>query len=116
MGGFFRRVAAGSNVDQHLPVLSDAHEQLTGIPRSYERCMRAIDLLLERGIRMEVKCPAMTINVDELPKIQEWARTKGPKFRTDHNILPQEKGGTEPLHFSLRPRMCSNCRSVLIRA
>lgn len=82
----------------------ETYEKLTGIPRSYERCMRAIDLLLERGVKMEVKCPAMTITLDELPKIQAWARSKGLKFRTDHNIMPQEKGGTQPLQLQLAPK------------
>jgi radical SAM protein with 4Fe4S-binding SPASM domain len=82
----------------------DSYERLTGIPRSYERCMRAIDLLLDRGVKMEVKCPAMTITLDELPVIQAWARSKGLKFRTDHNIMPQEKGGTQPLQLQLAPK------------
>jgi radical SAM protein with 4Fe4S-binding SPASM domain len=80
------------------------YERLTGIPRSYERCMRAVDLLLERGVNMEIKCPAMTITLGDLPKIQAWAKSKGLRFRTDHNILPQEKGGTQPLQLQLSPK------------
>ncbi len=81
----------------------ESYERLTGIPRSYERCMRAVDLLLERGVPMELKCPAMTITKDELPLIKAWAASKGLRFRTDHNIMPQEKGGLQPLQLQLSP-------------
>lgn len=81
----------------------ESYERLTGIPRSYDRCMRAVDLLLERGVHIETKCPAMTITLEDLPKIKKWAQEKGISFRTDHNIMPQEKGGTQPLQLQLAP-------------
>jgi radical SAM protein with 4Fe4S-binding SPASM domain len=81
----------------------ESYEKLTGIPKSFERVMRAIDLLLERGLVFDLKCPAMTITADELPAMQAFARAKGIRFRTDYSIIPQEKGDTGPLQLQLAP-------------
>jgi radical SAM protein with 4Fe4S-binding SPASM domain len=82
----------------------ESYERLTGIPKSYERVMRAIDLLLERGIAFDLKCPAMTITAEELPAMQAFAKAKGIRFRTDYSIIPQEKGDTGPLQLQLGPQ------------
>ena len=82
----------------------ESYERLTGIPKSYERVMRAIDLLLERGILFDLKCPAMTITADELPAMQAFAKAKGIRFRTDYSMIPQEKGNLAPLSFQLSPQ------------
>jgi radical SAM protein with 4Fe4S-binding SPASM domain len=82
----------------------ESYERLTGIPKSYERVMRAIDLLLEREINFDLKCPAMTITADELPAMQAFAKARGIRFRTDYSMIPQEKGETTPLQFQLAPQ------------
>lgn len=82
----------------------ESYERLTGIPRSYERVMRAIELLLEREIAFDLKCPAMTITADELPAMQAFAKARGIRFRTDYSMIPQEKGATAPLEFQLAPQ------------
>jgi len=82
----------------------ESYERLTGIPKSYERVMRAIDLLLERGLSFDLKCPAMTITAEELPAMQAFAKSKGVRFRTDFSIIPQEKGNTVPLQLQLAPQ------------
>src|SRR5439155_23363128 len=33
----------------------ETYEQLTGIPGSFDKCMRGIDLLLERGLPLKLK-------------------------------------------------------------
>ena len=82
----------------------ESYEQLTGIPKSYERVMRAIDLLLERRIVFDLKCPAMTITAAELPAMQAFAKSKGIRFRTDYSMIPQEKGDAAPLKLQLSPQ------------
>ncbi|HEY2853467.1 MAG TPA: radical SAM protein [Gemmatimonadaceae bacterium] len=82
---------------------AESYERLTGIPKSYERVMRAIDLLIERGISFDLKCPAMTITAEELPAMQAFAKARGIRFRTDYSIIPQEKGDTGPLQLQLGP-------------
>lgn len=82
----------------------ETYESLTGIPRSHERCYRAVDLLLARGVPVELKCPVLTITAEELPAMKAYAESRGVKFRTDHNIMPQEKGDSAPLQLQLSPR------------
>jgi radical SAM protein with 4Fe4S-binding SPASM domain len=80
-----------------------SYERLTGIPNSYERCVRAIDLLLARGVPVELKCPAMTITADELPAMRALAASKGISFRYDTSVMPQERGEVTPLQLQLTP-------------
>jgi radical SAM protein with 4Fe4S-binding SPASM domain len=85
--------------------LSDErYEKVTGIPRAFTRVDRAIDLLLERGIRVELKCPAMTLTADELPAMQRYAAARGIEFRYDPIITPQEKGDVRPMQLQLAPK------------
>lgn len=81
-----------------------SYERVTGIPNSYERCVRAIDLLLERGIKLDLKCPAMSVTVDDLPAMKAFAAARGIKFRYDSSIMPEERGSVQPLALQLAPK------------
>ena len=83
---------------------AETYERLTGIPNSFSRFVRNVDLLLSRGIKIDLKCPAMTITADELPAMAEFAARRGVKFRSDYNIMPQEKGDATPLQLMLAPK------------
>lgn len=85
----------------------ESYEKLTGIPKSFERVMRAIDLLLERGINFDLKCPAMTLTASEIPAMKAYAEARGIRFRTDYSMIPQEKGSHEPLGYQLSPEAVS---------
>jgi radical SAM protein with 4Fe4S-binding SPASM domain len=82
----------------------ERYEKVTGIPNAFRRVDRAIDLLLERGIRVELKCPAMTNTVAELPAMQAYAAARGIEFKYDPIITPQEKGNVSPMQLQLAPR------------
>jgi radical SAM protein with 4Fe4S-binding SPASM domain len=82
----------------------ESYEKVTGIPNAFSRVDRAIDLLLDRGIRVELKCPAMTLTVDELPAMKAYAAARGIEFRYDPIITPQEKGDTRPMRLQLAPK------------
>lgn len=85
--------------------LSDKrYEEVTGIPNAYTRVMRALDLLGERNLRYELKCPAMTLTVDEIPAMKALAESRGVRFRYDTIISPQEKGAVSPLQLQLAPK------------
>jgi len=85
--------------------LSDErYQRVTGIPNAFRRVDRAVDLLLERGIRVELKCPALTLTVDELPRMKEYAKQRGIEFRYDPIITPQEKGDVKPMQLQLAPK------------
>jgi len=85
--------------------LSNArYETVTRVPNAYDRVMRAVDLLVERGIKVDLKCPAMTLTVDELPALKEIAAAKGATFRYDPVIVPHENGDAAPVRLQLAPK------------
>lgn len=81
----------------------ETYEAVTQIPNSYDRCMRAIDLLRERGIKLDLKVPAMSPTVSDIPQLRELAKQHGVKFRFDTMIVPQEDGNARPLNLQLTP-------------
>lgn len=82
----------------------ERYESVTGIPKAFNRVDRAIDLLLERGIKVELKCPAMALTVDELPAMKAYAAARGIEFRYDPIMTPQEKGDVKPMQLQLAPK------------
>src|SRR4051812_11191227 len=91
----------------------ESYERVTGIPKSYQRVMRAIDLLLERGIEFDLKCPAMTVTASEIPAMMAFAKAKGVRFRTDYSIIPQEKGDLAPMSLQLGPQEVMDLQKTL---
>lgn len=93
------------NVSISLYGLSDErYLAVTGIPNAFKRVTRAIDLLVARGVRTELKCPAMTLTVDELPAMKAFAEARGLTFRYDPIMSPEEKGSSAPLQLQLAPK------------
>jgi radical SAM protein with 4Fe4S-binding SPASM domain len=84
------------------------YERITGIPGSHARCLRGIDLLLERGLKLKLKTIAMSLNVHELPAMQEFADRLGIDFRYDPMVSAQLDGGKAPLSVRLSPEEIVN--------
>jgi radical SAM protein with 4Fe4S-binding SPASM domain len=82
----------------------EAYRRVTNIPTAFRRVMRAIDLLLDRGIRVDLKCPAFTLTVDDIPAMRKFAESKGVPFRFDEIITPREDGGAQPVALQLAPK------------
>src|SRR6188472_3885750 len=51
----------------------ETYERLTGIPGSFDRCMRGIRLLKERGLPLKLKTVAVTINRHEIHDMERFA-------------------------------------------
>jgi radical SAM protein with 4Fe4S-binding SPASM domain len=83
---------------------NERYEEVTGIPKSFDKVVRALDLLDARNLDYGLKCPAMSITVDELPAMRAFAAARGRKFKYDPVITPQEKGGVRPLSLQLAPK------------
>lgn len=73
------------------------YERVTGVPGSYARCRRGIDLLLERGLSLNLKTVALTLNVHEVPAMQRLADDLGVRFRYDPVIQSRLDGDRQPL-------------------
>jgi len=79
------------------------YEKITGVPGSFERCKRGIDLLLERKVPLELKTMAMTLNHDEIFQIKEFAEGLGVKFRFDPVLNSRLDGSKAPCNLRLSP-------------
>src|SRR5713101_4767742 len=80
------------------------YEALTGIPGSYERCLRGIDLLRERGLPLKLKTVPTTINKHEVFAMKRFAEEDlGLEFKFDAQINPRIDCSQSPLAVRLSP-------------
>jgi len=82
----------------------ETYERLTGVPGSYDRCLRGIDLLRERGLPLKLKTVAVTINKHEVWDMQRFAEDElGVEFKFDPMINPRIDCSLSPLAVRLAP-------------
>jgi len=82
----------------------ETYESITGLPGSYERCLRGIRLLKERGLPLKLKTVVLSLNHHEIWKIKEFAEEQlGLDFRLDAMVNPRLNGAKSPLEVRLRP-------------
>jgi radical SAM protein with 4Fe4S-binding SPASM domain len=82
----------------------ETYERLTGVPGSFERCMRGIRLLKERGLPVKLKTVAVTINVHEIADMQRFAEEElGVGFKFDGMINARIDCSHSPLDVRLTP-------------
>jgi radical SAM protein with 4Fe4S-binding SPASM domain len=67
----------------------ETYERITGVPGSHERCMQGIRELVDRGIKIFLKTPAMTQNRHELDSLAEFAKSLRSDFRFDVLLNPR---------------------------
>lgn len=79
----------------------ETYERVTGVPSSYERCLRGIDLLLERNLPVFLKTSLISINRPELDAIKDFAAKRGIKYRFDPQLWPRLDGSAQPFDFQL---------------
>ncbi|HEX9459156.1 MAG TPA: radical SAM protein [Thermoanaerobaculia bacterium] len=81
----------------------ETYEKVTGIPGSYDRCMRGVDLLLERKLPLKLKTVALSINKHEIPLMRQMAADRGCEFTFDAMINPRIDCSASPLAVRLKP-------------
>jgi radical SAM protein with 4Fe4S-binding SPASM domain len=82
----------------------DTYERLTGIPGSFDRCMRGIRLLLERDLPLELKTVALSNNGAEAFEMQRFVRDElGVPFKFDAMINPRIDLSRAPLALRQSP-------------
>ncbi|HET8799279.1 MAG TPA: radical SAM protein [Thermoanaerobaculia bacterium] len=79
------------------------YESLTGIPGSFEKCLRGIDLLLQRNLPLKLKTVALTINKHEIAAMKHFAAELGVEFKFDPMINPRIDCSSSPLAVRLSP-------------
>ncbi|MCK4648719.1 radical SAM protein [bacterium] len=84
-------------------ISKETYEKVTRIPGSFKRCMRGIDLVLERKIPLKLKTTVITLNKDELWDIKKYVEKLGVEFRFDPVLNPRLDGSKEPCRFRISP-------------
>lgn len=79
------------------------YESLTGIPGSFEKCLRGIRLLLERKLPVKLKTVAISVNKHEVRAMRQFAQELGVEFKFDAQINPRIDCSQSPLAVRLTP-------------
>jgi radical SAM protein with 4Fe4S-binding SPASM domain len=83
----------------------ETYERVTGVPGSYDRCMRGIHLLTERGLPLKLKTMAITINKHELWEMKHFVEEElCLEFRFDPMINPCIDCSQKALSVRLTPQ------------
>ena len=82
----------------------ETYEALTEIPGSYERCLRGVALLRDRGLPLKLKTVATTINKHEVASMKDFVeRELLLDFKFDSLINPRIDCSQSPLAVRLSP-------------
>lgn len=76
-------------------------ETVTGVPGSHYRCMRGIELLMRRGVRLGLKSMIITRNSHEIWDMKAYADDLGLEFRFDAMINARLDGSQKPLEYRI---------------
>ncbi len=79
----------------------ETYTKITGIPESYDQCMKGIERLLKHGVRVAFKTVMMTLNQHEYDDMVAMAEGFGGKFRMDAAIFPRINGDTKPINLRI---------------
>jgi radical SAM protein with 4Fe4S-binding SPASM domain len=82
----------------------ETYEALTAVPGSYDRCVRGIKLLKERGLPLKLKTVATSVNKHEVLAMRQFAEEEiGVEFKMDGQINPRIDCSQSPLGVRLTP-------------
>jgi len=82
----------------------ETYEALTAIPGSYDRCLRGIRLLKERGLPLKLKTVPTSVNKHEVGAMRQFAEEElGVEFKMDGQINPRIDCSQSPLAVRLAP-------------
>ena len=86
-------------------ITKETYEKVTRTPGSYEKCMRGIHLIRQRGLPLKVKTVAIKSNKHEIWKMKQFVEEKlGLEFRFDAMINPCIDCSPRPLAVRLNPQ------------
>lgn len=82
----------------------ETYEQLTGVPGSYARCLAGIRLLKERGLPLQIKTVAVSINRHEIWEMKRFVEEELElPFKFDAMMTPRIDCSQSPLELRLSP-------------
>ena len=84
-------------------VTRETFEIVTRVPGSYNRCMRGIELFLERDLPLSLKTTVTKLNLHELWDTKEYVEGLGIEHRFDALLIPRFDGSKHPYEVRLTP-------------
>jgi radical SAM protein with 4Fe4S-binding SPASM domain len=81
----------------------ETYEELTQVRGSFDRCMRAIDLLLARKLPLKLKTVPTSINQHEVYEMKRFSESRGVEFKFDPLVNPRIDCSQSPLAVRLSP-------------
>ena len=82
----------------------ETYEALTAVPGSYDRCLRGIKLLKDRGLPLKLKTVATSVNKHEVTAMRQFAEEElGVEFNADGLVNPRIDCSQSPLAVRLTP-------------
>jgi MoaA/NifB/PqqE/SkfB family radical SAM enzyme len=82
---------------------AEKYAEVTGQPEGFLRALTAVERLVQLGVRVELKAPAMRPLMEDLPAMAAYAKARGLSFRTDAGLFPRLDGNRAPLAYRLSP-------------
>lgn len=80
---------------------AETYEKITGIKGSHNRCIKGIELLLEREIPLKLKTILLRPNIHELPLMRAYAKERNLPIRYDGLLWPRVDSHLSPVEYQL---------------
>jgi radical SAM protein with 4Fe4S-binding SPASM domain len=78
-----------------------AHDGITRRPGSWSASLRAVQELVARGLRVQVKTAVMSVNAAEIPALADWCAGLGVGFQPNPYLSRGLDGSPHPLAYRL---------------
>jgi MoaA/NifB/PqqE/SkfB family radical SAM enzyme len=83
-------------------ITRETFEQVTLGQGSYDRCLQAIRLLLDRQIPLVLKSTVMTLNQPEILDVKRYVESLGTvRYKLGEEMRPELDGGAGPFRYAL---------------
>lgn len=82
---------------------AEVYERVTGVPASFRRCVRGIELLLDRKVRLRLKTVPTGLNHADMDGMRALAAGYGLEFEWDPLVNCRVDGLSNPACVRLRP-------------
>jgi radical SAM protein with 4Fe4S-binding SPASM domain len=81
----------------------ETFDRITQVKGSFQRFLKGVRLLIERGLPIKIKTKAMTVNRHELDQIKTFVEGLGTQFRLSTVIYPRLNDDLTPTTYRLSP-------------
>jgi len=84
-------------------VTEDLYERISRVKGSFIRVMKAIDMILEKNLPLQIKTQVTKDNLGQIPKIESFVRGLGLKFTPSTILYPRLDGDPAPCNLRISP-------------